>query len=267
MTGVASTVVGSWISSKIHVYHENRRVHLEEIKQKVLIPISDLVTNDYAMLVTHQTSAVDELWGVRRRKEGVSVLEPQTEEGPVLVPKIPNVQAAYDPALFTDARRGHFSQLLAQVEQFSEAWRSHVCECQAWVVHLSEEITKRGQMEPFPTASTGKSFVNPYKLGLFIYRRLFGRCKHSLLKHAIDHPPVEWTLEGFEGTSAKGTKQQLDTLVSVLDALIIEEQVVADRLQASARLLEKALFLVRIQLNLAVASRRLRKKCDLVPFF
>lgn len=35
VTGVASTVVGSWISSKIHVYHENRRVHLEEIKQKV----------------------------------------------------------------------------------------------------------------------------------------------------------------------------------------------------------------------------------------
>ncbi len=51
MTGVASTVVGSWISSKIHIYHENRRVHLEEIKQKVLIPISDFLTNDYAMLV------------------------------------------------------------------------------------------------------------------------------------------------------------------------------------------------------------------------
>jgi hypothetical protein len=266
VTGVASTVVGSWISSKIHDYHENRKVHLEEIKQKVLIPIRDVLTNHYAMLVTHQNSAVATQWGVRRRKEGVSVIEHQTEEGPVLVPTIPNVEVACDPALFADAKKNHFSQLLTQFEQFSGAWRSHVYECQAWVVHLSKEIAKSSQMEPFPTAAAGKSFVDSYKLGLFVYRRLFGQCKYSLINHALDHPPVEWTLEGFEGTSAKGTKQQLDTLVSILDALIIEEQGVADRLQANARLLEKTLSLVRAQLNLAIASRRLRKKCDLVTF-
>lgn len=40
--GVASTLVGSWVSSKIHGYHENRKVHLEDIKQKVLSPLSRL---------------------------------------------------------------------------------------------------------------------------------------------------------------------------------------------------------------------------------
>ena len=267
MTGVASTVAGSWVSSKIHSYHENRKAHLEEIKQKVLIPISDLLANDYAALVTHKASAVVEQWGVRVRKQGVSVLEHQTEEGPILVPIIPNIDATYDPALHADANKNHFPKLLVQVEEFAEAWRVHARECQAWVTHLSEEITKRSPMEPFPAAATGKPFVNPYKLGVFIYRRSFGQCKYSLLNHALDHPPLEWTLEGFEGTSAKGTKQQLETLVSLLDNLIVGERNTADRLQANARLIEKALSRLRTELNVAIASRRLRAKCDLVPFF
>ena len=63
VTGVASTVVGSWISSKIHVYHENRKVHLDEIKQKVLVPLKETLTEKYAALVKHKFFAVVELVG------------------------------------------------------------------------------------------------------------------------------------------------------------------------------------------------------------
>jgi hypothetical protein len=267
VAGVASTVAGSWVSSKIHGYHENRKAHLEEIKQKVLIPINDLLANDYAALVAHKASAVVEQWGVRIRKQGVSVLEHQTEEGPILVSVVPNIDATYDPALHADANKNHFSKLLVQIEEFAKAWRVHASECQTWVTRLSEEIIKRSPVETFPAAATGKPFVNPYKLGVFIYRRSFGQCKYSLLMRALDHPPVEWTLEGFEGTSAKGTKQQLETLVSVLDNLVVEVRDTADRLQANARLVEKVLNRLRRELSFAIASRRLRAKCDLVPFF
>jgi hypothetical protein len=79
ITGVASTVAGSWISSKIHVYHENRNAHLEEIKQKVLIPISDVLAGDFARLVEHKASAVLLVWGTRNRKEIASVTEYQPD--------------------------------------------------------------------------------------------------------------------------------------------------------------------------------------------
>ena len=45
--GVAATVVGSWASSKIHVYQESRKAHLEDIKQKVFsfLSVMDLPNN------------------------------------------------------------------------------------------------------------------------------------------------------------------------------------------------------------------------------
>ena len=67
VTGVTSTVIGSWISSKIHVYHENRKVHLEEIKQKVLVPIRQNLADNYAALVKHKSFAVIGKWGTRKR--------------------------------------------------------------------------------------------------------------------------------------------------------------------------------------------------------
>jgi hypothetical protein len=47
--GAATTLVGSWASSKIHVYQESRKAHLEDIKQKVCSPsVMDLPKNtDY----------------------------------------------------------------------------------------------------------------------------------------------------------------------------------------------------------------------------
>ena len=265
VTGVASTVAGSWISSKIHVYHENKTAHLEDIKQKVLIPLGDVFTREYAVLVTHKSPAVLEVWGPRSRRENASVTEHQSEEGPLLRAALPDMRAGLDPALYTDARRNHFSKLLGQAESFSETWCSHANECHAWVDHLSGEILAKSQMEPIPVKQYGISYVDHYKLGLFVYRRLFRGSEHSLLKHARN--PPTWVLEGFEGTSAEGTEQQLGALVSVLDDLVVKEGNTAGRLQANARVLEQRLSSLRAELNYAIASRRLRKKCDLVPFF
>src|ERR1035441_7589211 len=39
VVGVATTIVGSWVSSKIHAYHDSRKAHLEDIKSSVLVPI------------------------------------------------------------------------------------------------------------------------------------------------------------------------------------------------------------------------------------
>src|SRR5579864_6467313 len=82
--GAATTLVGSWVSSKIHVYQDNRKAHLEDIKQKVLIPLRDALANQYSTLANHQSPAVLEEWGNRRRREAASVTEHQSEDGPLL---------------------------------------------------------------------------------------------------------------------------------------------------------------------------------------
>ena len=263
--GVASTLVGSWVSSKIHVYQENKKAHLEDVKQKVLIPLSSVLASEYAALVTHKSSAVVEGWGARSRKETASVTEHETEDGPLLAIALPNMKASVDPALYADARKNHFSKLLKQVEVFSEDWRAHGSKCHAWVVHLADEILAKSHMEPFPVPQFGTPNVNHYKLGLFVYRRLFRFAEHSLLLHARN-PPNQWVIEGFLGTSAEGTEQQLRALVSVLDDLVASEKNTAEQLQAKAHLLEERLTLLGSELNYAIASQRLRKKCDLVPF-
>ncbi|MGA8429503.1 MAG: hypothetical protein WB729_06755 [Candidatus Sulfotelmatobacter sp.] len=268
VAGVASTVAGSWISSKIHVYHENRKAHLEEIKEIVLNPISHALAGDFARLVEHKASAVLLVWGTRSRKQIASVTESQTDEGHSLAPALPDISATTNSVLYADAKKKHFPKLVDQVEHFIEAWRTHATDCHAWVVHLSEEILKNSQMEPFPTSKYGNTYVDHRKLGLFIYRRLFRCTQHSLQKHFSNPLAREyWILEGFEGTSAAGTEQQLTALISVLDDLVIKEKDNADRLQADARVLEQSLTSLRSELNYAVAHRHLKSRCDLVPFF
>jgi hypothetical protein len=224
-----------------------------------------VLANEYAVLVTHKSSAVLEGWGARSRKETASVTEHQTEDGPLLAIALPDMKGSVDPVLYADARKNHLSKLLKQAEVFSEDWRAHANECNRWVLHLADDILAKSQMEAFPVPQFGTPNVNHYKLGLFVYRRLLRFSEHSLLIHPRN-PPNQWVIEGFLGTSAEGTEEQSRALVSVLDDLVAREKNTAEQLQAKARFLEEHLTSLCSELNYAIASRRLRKKCDLVPF-
>ena len=76
--GVASTIVGSLVSSKIRVYHDNRKSHLDDIKERVLTPLHDGLTEKHSSLVTHQSPVVEEKWGLRRRR--VNYCHPPSEK-------------------------------------------------------------------------------------------------------------------------------------------------------------------------------------------
>jgi hypothetical protein len=267
VTGVGTTVVGSWISSRIHVYQENRKVHLDEIKQKVLLPLKEVLTVRYVPLIKHKALAVAQEWGTRKRIEGASVMQSQTEQGPFLSAVLPDIRSGVETALYADAKKKHYSALIQHFEKLDEAWRAHAQECHAWVVQMSEEIIAKSGLDPFPVATHGKSYVDNQKLGLFIYRRLFPSGQHSLVKHSHEHPPVHWVLEGFEGTSAEGTEQQLLALIAVLDKLMVAERNKADELNAEAQKLDRNLVTLMAEIDYAIAYRRLRKRCDLVPFF
>lgn len=267
--GVAATVVGSWASSKIHVYQESRKAHLDDIKQKVLLPLSDALAEHYGVLVTHRSPVVIEFWGVRLRKENVSVTEYPNEHGPVLTKVVPDVMAATDPALYTDARKKHFRKAITHTEQFLTAWRAHADECYSWVLRLSEEILAETKLPTHPVQH-GAAYVMHYRLAVFIYRRLCHSLEFALSKrnpNQSQNTTSYWVLEGFDGTPAAGTEQEMDALLIYLDDLMAREKGTAARLLRNAQALEQQLTLLRGELNYAVAARRLRHQCDLIPFF
>ena len=265
VAGVASTVFGSWINSRIHIYQESRKAHLEDIKQKVLLPLKEILSDKYAALVKHEASAVVVQWGIRKRLEGVSVIAHQTEEGPSLVPVLPDISSVVDSTLYADVKKKHFAKLATAVEVFDEAWVAHANKCYAWVSRVSEDIIAKSRLG-LSSGKYGESYVDSQKLGLFIYRRLLPVGQHSLVKHSREHPPVRWVLEGFEGTSAEGTERELSKLVEVLDTVMVAERTVADGIIVEAQGLARKLAELMSEIDYAIAYRRLRKKCHLVPF-
>jgi hypothetical protein len=269
--GVLATIIGSWISSKFRVYDDSRKTHLDEIKQKVLIPIRDGLREQYSPLVTNQAPVVFEKWGMRHMKENVSVTEYPKEDGPSLQKTIPNILASTDQAFFVDARQRHFRELIEQVEQFMAAWEAFATECYEWAQRLSEEILAGAKLPESPV-KFGSSYIMHYRLGVFVYRRLFRSTDFAL--HLLeptdwirDTPSSGWRIEGFDGQPAQGTKQEMLALLALLDSLSTKEKDTAKRLLEGSRELEKRLASVNAQLTNAIAARRLHKGCDLVPFF
>jgi len=269
--GVVTTIFGSWVSGKLRVYDDSRKAHLDDIKQKVLIPLRDGLLEHYGPLVSHRSHVVIEKWGVRQRRENVSVTEYPNEDGPLLDKTVPDILASTDQALFVDAKQRHFRKLVEQTEQFLTAWEAYANECHAWVLRLSDEILSESKLptHPVPHASP---YVMHYRLGVFVYRRLFRSLDFVLHKREPSNwvkgtVSSTWSIDGFDGQPAQGTEQQIDALLSSLDVLMKREKDAADRFLEKALVLEKHLASVTSELNYAIAARRLHKRCDLVSFF
>jgi len=271
VSGVAATVIGSWISSKFRVYDDSRRAHLDDIKQNVLVLVRDGLLERYAPLVSHRSHVVADTWGVRQRNENVSVTQYPNEDGPLLGKAVPNILENTDQALLSDAKKRHFRKILEQTDQFLTAWEAFASECHAWVLRLSDEILAYSGLPKHPVRA-GTPYVMHYRLGVFVYRRLFRSTDLVLYKREPSNwvrgtASSGWYIEGFDGQSAQGTEQQIDALLALLDVLMKREKGTADQMLEKASALEKHLALVTSELNYAIAARRLHKRCDLVSFF
>lgn len=268
--GVVTTIFGSWVSSKVRIYDDSRKAHLDDIKQKVLIPLRNGLLEHYRPLVSHRSHVVVDEW-VRQAKENVSVTEYPNEDGPLLDKTVPDILASTDQALFIDAKQSHFRELVGKTDQFLTAWEAYAKECYAWVLRLSEEILAECKLPRYPVRA-GSPYVMHYRLGVFVYRRLFRSTDFVLYKREPSNwvkgsVSSGWGIDGFDGQSAQGTEQQIDALLSSLDVLMKRERDTAERLLEKARTLEKHLASVTSELSHAIAARRLHKRCDLVSFF
>ena len=98
-----------------------------------------------------------------------------------------------------------------------------------------------------------------YRLGVFVYRRLFRSLDFVLHKRE----PSNWvkgavssssSIDGFDGRPAQGTGRQIDALLSSLDRLMKREKDAADRFLEKALVLEK--HLARSPANSTMQSLR-----------
>ncbi len=260
--GVASTIVGSLVSSKIRVYYDHRNAHHDEIKNKVLIPLRDVFVGQYRPLVNHKRPVVVLGWGIRQRKETASVTEYPNEHGPLLEKAIPNPLSSLEQSLLADAKNKHFRKLIAHVERFLTDWQSHVDQCHAWVYGVAETVLLNSDLPPQQPSYSG-TYLNHYKLGIYIYQRLFETTEFALNKRNRN---PGWSIEGYDGESAAGTEQEVDHVFEVLNELLDSQKDAAEHLRAKAMVLERDLTSLCSEIDYAIASRRLHKQCDLVKF-
>src|SRR4029077_15939293 len=158
-------------ASKIRVYHDNRKAHLDDIKERVLVPLKDSLTQ-YGVLVSHKSPVVAHGWGTRARSAKLSVTEYPTQDGPILTKIAPDIRAATDPALYMDAKQRHFPRIVRNAEDFLTSWQTHVDACYVWVQGLSQEILDKSQL-PEHSGAIVPAYIMHYRLGVFVYRRLF----------------------------------------------------------------------------------------------
>lgn len=225
IVGTLTTVVGSWVASKIRVYDDNRKAHLEDIKQRVLIPLNNGLTDKHTSLVTHRSPVVRADWGLRLRRKHVGITEQPDEHGPILALQAPDIQSDADQSLYADAKKNHFSNLIAHIEEFLAAWRAHAGQCHAWILSLSEEILAKSKL-PEHTALQNARYVMQYRLAIFVYFRLFHISGAAAFKQnqSSGTQIPSWVLEIGSGRAAAGTEEEMDRVISLLEHLFERER-------------------------------------------
>ena len=201
------------------------------------------------------------------RKENVSATEQPEEHGPMLTMAAPDICSATDRTLYMDAKKKHFPKLIVHMEEFLVAWRAYAQKCRDWVSRLADEILSDSEMPAHPVAH-GSRYVMQHPLAAFVYMRLFQISGAAVSKRNqnFGSQNPSWVLESGTGAVALGMEEDMDRLMSLLDRLLEKERSHAEQLRGEARILERDLSSLRDELNYAIAARRLRRRCDLVPF-
>lgn len=269
--GIIATVIGAWVTSKIRVYEDSRKAHLEDIKERVLKPLHAGLRGNFAKAILGFEPVVFVAQGQMRTPGDVGVTEQQARIDEALVPGFPGFAPtkSLDTVLLRDARRNHFRKLLNQFEHFMSEYDRYVSECHSWCKEIADTILTQSGLPPFPAV---RSFVVPNfyvmhnRLAIFVFKRIHGMTAPALRIEAVSS---HWGLHDETATLAFGEDLRIERLRQGLDMLISSKaaQTQAEAQRQNLRKLQEGYNALISDLEYAIASRRLRKRCDLVPFF
>jgi hypothetical protein len=266
--GVVATVLGSWVSSKISVYHQNRGCHLSELKEKFLIPLRDCLLGNYAPLVAHLTPIVHASFAQVEVCASAQVTEAFDRSGERLDSADPRnlVEHMLDSVYRVDGEQNHYPQIVRRWERFRDAWSEYATSFQAWVLVVSQQILERSELPPYEPGPGGttQQCIMHLRLAVYVYWRLFNLPTSAL------HQAPRGNLVALAGSPqdyALGSAPQIDNVLRILNGLLVSESATAETLRRNAEALQSEMNGLRDALSLAIASKRLHGFCDLVTFF
>lgn len=268
VVGVATTVAGSWIASTIRVYHDDRKSHHQELKDKVLRPFRDLLAEHQA-LFSHRVPALIEKLGY---SEIVDARPDQDAVRPGLVLHCNNpwdgALLKIDRALFEDASRIHYKKLLTEIRELVTSWEAHLERCRMWVAEMGNEILTSSQMNPYAPPYT-PPYVNHLRLGLWIYGRLF-HLPTEALRQA--NQGTYWSIEGAPtvpneiGIATLANEGQNTLLLQKIEEIMAANRQRAAELQRESEGITTQAVRLRSNLEYEIAKKKLRGRCALVKF-
>jgi hypothetical protein len=266
--GVLTTIIGSWITSRIRLYQDHKNAHHQELKDRILAPMKSGLLEHFGPMAAGQSGVLGLEYGAQQINESAKITEDATRSGFFLVAPFPTsaIFGLLDSALLVDARRTHYRDVMELVDGFLSEWSAAAGECHAWCSKLAERILRESKMPAFLGSGghTG-SYVMHLHLALVVYRRLSGFPVGAA--RVVNQGP-DWVMHIEDRAAAVGSEQQVDAVVEILDGLVESEAATARGLgEKIAGLNRKLMVEVVGALDYAAASRRLRRRCDLVPFF
>ena len=265
MGGVASTVAGSWISSKIQVYHAHKIVHLEALRDKVLIPLRAGLKEHLVPFLNHNLPVVSVLPIDQQFKANATSTEEPTYSARLIVADFPfgRIFREIEQALLEDARDRHFVELITTLDAFCKDWTDYARDCQQWVSGMAAQIADASGLPVFLTQH-GREYLMNCELANFVHLRLYHFPTSSLRRETDrDH----CILVGGSQTLAVATESEVEGLISVVDSLLESEKGRAAAFENTRTALQARFDELSAKLDLAIASRRLHHRCDLVSFF
>lgn len=230
-TGVVTTVFGSWVASKFHVYHQALAEHHAELKSSILSPIRTALREEFsdpAFLIE---------WKAHEYKPDARAEDDPTVSGLAVSGPAPILASQFgDPALYQDAARHHYSDLIRQWEHFVARWNGHLRDRSAWIDQMAEAIICESNMPPM---ESGRG-VLPSHLALFICNRLRKRATAALaIETAYPQPDRGMLTDGSVGY-ASGTIKELEHLRGLVNRILVAEKGHSEAFDAEQSRLELA---------------------------
>lgn len=268
--GVATTIAGSWVASKIRLYHDDRKSHHQELKDKVLVPLRDLLVEQQP-LFKHQVPVLTEKWG----QSPMPVLDARPDQDAFESGAFLHVDdpwpAAFsllNRALFEDAKRVHHKKLIADITALGTAWMEHTQHCSFWISEIGFEILDASKMNPYQPPYQ-PPYVNHLRLAVWIYRRLFNLPTEALRQ---SNQGQYWSIEGaptvpnVSGVATLAKEEQNTSLLETIETIIKANRERATALRREAEVVANQAGYLRSKMEYEIAKKRLRGRCDLVRF-
>jgi len=258
--GVATTFVGAWLSSKIHVYHEAQKNHQDELKGKVLEFLRSALQLQYGNL----KFSLD--WQAQQYNTEAAVHESPADFGPAFIFPDPGpiTQNSLDEALFEDARKNHYRDLIFSWDKFRDSWTLHLYHRRNWLKNIAQDLLTWSNLPAFPNRTTSHSYIMHLALAQFIHNRLMQTDTAVLVLNQGDG--TNWTIGDGTRTVALGTEEQMKQVMELTTSRLELNRKQASETQQEMEALQAERMSLLRQLSLAIAAKKLNRRCQLVSF-